>query len=85
MSAYPNPFNPRTTISFTLPAVEKSQAVSLQILNLQGQLIETLINQQTEARYHQVIWDATNHPSGVYIAKLIAGDFTQTQKLVLVK
>ncbi|MBL7109883.1 MAG: T9SS type A sorting domain-containing protein, partial [Candidatus Marinimicrobia bacterium] len=81
-NAYPNPFNPSTTISY---AVETNGRLSLQIYNITGQLIETLVNEQVEAGYHTVVWFAENQPSGIYFAKLVAGDFTKTQKLVLLK
>jgi hypothetical protein len=81
-SAYPNPFNPVTTLNFSLP---KSQEVILQVYNLQGRVIETLVNSNMEAGYHSVIWDADNHSSGMYFVKMQAGSFLKTQKLMLVK
>ena len=89
LNAYPNPFNPRTTINFTIPTVEPHRNSSLQIYNLQGQLVEQLVSSGSsswqEAGYHQVIWNAENYPSGVYIAKLQTENFEQTQKLLLLK
>lgn len=81
-SAYPNPFNPTTTLSFALP---ENQDVILQIYNLQGRVIETLVNSNMEAGYHSVIWNADNHSSGVYFVKMMTSEFTKTQKLMLVK
>ena len=84
-SIYPNPFNPSTTIGFTIPTVETYRNVSLQIYNLQGQLVETLVNAKLLEGYHQVIWNADNQPSGIYFAKLTANGFTHNQKLLLLK
>jgi len=84
-SIYPNPFNPSTTIGFTIPTVETYRNVSLQIYNLQGQLVETLVNGKLLEGYHQVIWNADNQPSGIYFAKLTANGFTHNQKLLLLK
>ena len=85
IQCYPNPFNPVTTIGFTIPTAETKPVVSLQIFNLQGKLVEELLNQQLEAGYHSVVWDATNFSSGVYFARLQANEFSQTQKLLLLK
>jgi len=81
-AAYPNPFNPTTTISFGL-AVDSE--VSIQIYNLQGRAVETLADQFMEAGYHSIIWNADNHSSGVYFVRMVAGDYVSTQKLLLVK
>ena len=81
-SAYPNPFNPVTTLNFSLP---ESQEVMLQVYNLQGRVIETLINSNMEAGYHTLQWNADNHASGVYFVKMVTGEFVNTQKLMLVK
>ncbi|MBC8214809.1 MAG: DUF1565 domain-containing protein [Candidatus Marinimicrobia bacterium] len=82
MRAYPNPFNPSTTISY---AVESNGRLSLQIYNITGQLVETLVNEQVEAGYHTVVWNANNQPSGIYFAVLSIGGFSETQKLLLLK
>ena len=81
-SAYPNPFNPTTTISFGLPV---DGNVSIEVYNLQGRIIETLTNQPMKAGYYSVNWNADNHPSGLYFVRIIAGEFTNTQKLMLIK
>ena len=81
-SAYPNPFNPTTTISFGLPVDCK---VSIQIYNLQGRVVETLASQFMQAGYHSVTWNADNFSSGVYFIKMATGDYVSTQKLLLVK
>ena len=81
-SAYPNPFNPVTTLNFSLP---ESQEVILQVYNLQGRVIETLVNSNMEAGYHTLQWNADRFGSGMYFVKMHAGNYISTQKLMLVK
>jgi uncharacterized protein DUF5050/type IX secretion system substrate protein len=80
--AYPNPFNPTTVISMHYAV--GSNAV-LNIYNTQGVLVENLINGFLEAGHHDLIWNASDMTSGVYIVKMITGDIIQSQKLVLMK
>ena len=89
---YPNPFNPITTIRFniaveTLPRNnrDRGHATSLQIFNITGRLVETLVNGDFVAGKHEVIWDASNHSSGIYFAELVSGENRSVQKLVLLK
>ncbi len=79
---YPNPFNPVTTISYTLPY---SEFVSLKIYNIKGQEIATLVNKQKETGKHIVTFDAENIPSGVLFYKISTGNFNQIKKMVIVK
>jgi len=79
---YPNPFNPSTEISFGLPV---SSNVTLTIYNVLGQEVATIANQQFDAGYHTVVWDAGNMPSGIYFYRLSAGSFTDLKKMVLMK
>ena len=79
---YPNPFNPSTTISYQLP---KSDHVELSIYNLLGQKIAILVSEQQQAGKHQVSWDATGFPSGIYYYVLKAGEFRQVKKMVLLR
>jgi len=79
---YPNPFNPTTTIGYSIPA---PSSLLLAIYNINGQLVETLVNTQMEAGYHSVVWNADNFASGVYIVKLTVGSYTKTQKVLLMK
>ena len=81
-SAYPNPFNPITTLSFALPVKTN---VILEVYDINGRIINELINTNMDAGYHSVIWNADNNASGVYFVKMVAGDFVNTQKLMLVK
>jgi len=79
---YPNPFNPTTEIRYNLP--ERAN-VRLEIYNLSGQRIETLVNEPQEAGVHWVTWDATGHSSGVYFYKLIAGDRVSARRMTLLR
>ena len=81
-NAYPNPFNPVTTLNFGIPV---DSDVFLKIYNLQGREVAKLVEGNMVAGYHSVDWHADNHPSGLYFLKMIAGDFVNTQKLMLVK
>ncbi|MBC8214818.1 MAG: T9SS type A sorting domain-containing protein [Candidatus Marinimicrobia bacterium] len=85
LNAYPNPFNPKTVIGYSVPMVETNGRVSLQMFDINGRLIETLLNGIKEAGYHEVTWNASNYPSGIYFVKLQSENFTQTQKLLLLK
>ena len=80
--AYPNPFNPVTTLSFGLPIETE---VSLSVYNLQGKEVISLIDGNLDAGYHSVVWNADRHSSGVYFVKMIAGEYVNTQKLMLIK
>ena len=80
---YPNPFNPSTTISFSLP---ESADVTLQVFNLHGQMVGTVLqNVSKNAGVHTISFDASSLSSGVYIYRIVAGNFTASQKMVLVK
>jgi hypothetical protein len=79
---YPNPFNPITTIQFDLP---KPSQVSLDIYDLLGRKIETLVSGKQEAGTHSVVWDGRDKSSGIYFYKLQVGDFTETKRMLLLK
>ena len=79
---FPNPFNPETTLEYTL---QNSGEVSLIIYNLLGQEMTRLVNEVQKAGNHQVTWNASNVASGIYFYRLQAGDFVQTRKMVLLK
>lgn len=79
---YPNPFNPTTTLSFFTPIEKK---VSLQIYNIQGQLVETLINNRIISGEHRVQWIPTHISSGIYFAQLKLGKKVINQKLTYLK
>lgn len=79
---YPNPFNPSTNISFDLP---QSSNVTLEVFDMMGKRVATLVNGRVAAGSHQVTFNATNLASGIYIYRLNAGSFVQTRKLTLIK
>jgi hypothetical protein len=79
---YPNPFNPTTTINFSLPVASD---VTLEIYNVLGQKVRTLINEAMEAGSHSVSFDGGDVSSGMYFYKLRAGDYSATKKMTLVK
>jgi len=82
LSAYPNPFNPTTTIEFALPEAGR---VSLNVYDVSGRLIEALADQAFTAGSHNLRFDATNLPTGLYIARMNAGSRVLTSKLLLIK
>ena len=84
---YPNPFNPVTTIRYDVP--EQSH-VTMDIYNLLGQRVATLVNGIQEPGYHAIMWNGTNMhgaamSSGMYFYHIQAGDFRAVKKLILVK
>ena len=79
---FPNPFNPSTTINYQL---QVPCSVLIDVYDINGKLVATLINGQIEAGYHSVTWNAEHFASGVYIVRLKAGDFMSTQKILLMK
>jgi len=79
---YPNPFNPTTSISFSIPQL---RIVSLKIYDITGKLITTLINEKLNIGYHSIDWDGSNQSGGVYLVRMESGDYIETQKLLLVK
>jgi hypothetical protein len=86
---FPNPFNPSTTICYTVP-VGNIVLVSLEIFNLRGFLIRRLVDNQRAPGAYTVVWDGTDCsgrqvPSGVYFYRIKAGGFVQTRKMVLLK
>ncbi|MBI90173.1 MAG: hypothetical protein CMG60_08815, partial [Candidatus Marinimicrobia bacterium] len=81
-SAYPNPFNPSTNMTLALDA---DGQVSMMVYNLVGQAVDVLVDGYMNAGYHQVVWNASNVPSGVYIVKVTTGTNTSIQKVMLMK
>ena len=79
---YPNPFNPSTTIKYTL--AEKSD-VSLNIYDILGNEVATLVNATQKAGSYEVNFNASNLASGLYLYKIIAGNFVSTKKMMLLK
>jgi subtilisin-like proprotein convertase family protein len=86
---YPNPFNPVTKIKFDIPSNGKwkieNGAVQLNIYDITGRKVETLVNDNLRAGSYEVEWNAAKYSSGIYFYKLTAGDFSETKRMVLVK
>lgn len=82
MQNSPNPFNPTTTIEFSIP---KNENVVLRIYNTLGQVMETLVNESMNAGVYKYTWAPKNLASGIYIYQLSAGKFSQAKKLILMK
>ena len=80
--AYPNPFNPTTTMTLTMPMAGD---MKVEVYNLLGQVVATLANGYMDASTYTLTWDASNASSGVYFVQADATGFTKTQKLMLVK
>ena len=79
---YPNPFNPTTTIGFR---ISKSGFVTLEVYDVLGREVATLVNAEIRPGLYQATFDASHLASGVYLYQLRAGDFIQTQRMVLAK
>jgi trimeric autotransporter adhesin len=79
---YPNPFNPSTTIRFSIPV---ASAVTLEVFDLLGRRISLLADHELAAGSHQAVWDASGFATGVYLYRLTAGSKTVTGKLMLMK
>ena len=79
---YPNPFNATTTIKYSLPEETK---VAIEIYNILGRKVETLIQEKQAAGSRQVVWNAENQPSGVYFYWIKAGEYEESRSCLLLK
>jgi hypothetical protein len=84
---YPNPFNPTTTIPFQIP---EACDASVKIYDIRGALVKTLMSSHMESGFYNLVWDGLNAngnqvASGVYLIKMMAGEFAETKKMVLVR
>ncbi len=79
---FPNPFNPTTTIRFTLPVAEK---VELSVYNISGEKVAELINDHLSAGIHSIRFDGADLASGVYLYKLHTKNFTEIKKMILIR
>jgi hypothetical protein len=80
--AYPNPFNPSTTISFSLPLAGE---VSVSVWNLNGQRVADLVSGNLQSGNHQVTWNAENMASGIYLVRLEAANTVAIKRVVFTK
>ncbi len=84
---FPNPFNPETKIEFEL---KQAGMVNIEIFNVLGQNVRTLISEYKEAGKHSVIWNGKDNrnqivPTGIYFYRMISGDFVQSKKMMLIR
>lgn len=79
---YPNPFNAKTTIRYDLP---RESDVKIEIFNILGAKIATLVEESKPAGSHTVTWDTKEAPSGVYLYKIQAGEYAESKRCVLLK
>lgn len=90
--AYPNPFNPSTTIRYSIPAVQthSNASVLIAIHDISGKLITTLVNKEQSSGWYEIQWNGTNQtgkemPGGVYLSRVTVGNKVKTNKLILLK
>jgi hypothetical protein len=80
--SFPNPFNATTLIRYTLP---EPSDVTINIFDILGRKIETLLDGEQPAGYHQIVWDAGKRSSGLYFYRIQAGEYSDTKKMILLK
>jgi len=79
---FPNPFNPATTIRYSIP---KSTQVILKVYDAGGREIATLVDESQQPGAHQVKWNSEGLPSGIYFYRILAGNYADTKKMILLK
>ncbi len=79
---YPNPFNPTTTINYSVP---EESFVSIQVYDILGRLVASLVNEEKTVGYHEVTFNAVSIASGTYFYRMDAGDFIDVKKLIVLK
>lgn len=82
LAPFPNPFNPATTISFV---VSEEQRITVDIINMQGQVVDRLTNDMFTPGRHEIRWDSTGNASGVYFCRIRSGQVQFARKMLLVK
>jgi|SaaInlLV_10m_DNA_2_1039722.scaffolds.fasta_scaffold00161_35 hypothetical protein len=80
--AYPNPFNPVTTINYAIP---HDANVVIKAFDVRGKEVAELVNGQIDEGYHEVVWDASKLSSGMYFVRMTSGDYKAVQKTIFVK
>ncbi|HEY6437878.1 MAG TPA: T9SS type A sorting domain-containing protein, partial [Ignavibacteriaceae bacterium] len=79
---YPNPFNPITTLPYS---IKEKAVVTLKVFDILGKEVSTLVNEEKEAGYYNLKFNALSLSSGIYFYSLNAGDFVSTKKMILLK
>ena len=82
LPSYPNPFNPSTYLQFTIPT---DMDVALNVYDINGRLVDEIVNSNLSRGYHNFEWDAAQFSSGVYFIQLRVGAKQEIQKVVLMK
>ncbi len=82
---YPNPFNPSTIVRFAIPAKADRANIKLEVFDLLGRNIDTLVDGEMSKGYHSVVWDASGFTSGIYYCRLETSLGTQVRKMILIK
>jgi aminopeptidase N len=82
---YPNPFNPTTSIRFSVPRAQMRRLVTLEVFDILGRSVETLVNEELEPGSYLATFDASGRSSGVYYYRLRAGESFSTKRMVLLK
>ena len=82
LNNYPNPFNPRTTISFSILQMKN---VTVEIIDLQGRVVESFYNRHLLPGSHSIVWDAESYPSGQYLINMSSDTYVKTAKATLIK
>lgn len=82
---YPNPFNPTTRIKFSIPAGVQGEKVEISVFDVAGRNVKVLVNEVLKAGLYEVSWNAAQFSSGIYFCRMKAGDFINTNKMVLLK
>ncbi|HHE64914.1 MAG TPA: T9SS type A sorting domain-containing protein [Bacteroidetes bacterium] len=92
VKTYPNPFNPSTTIRYSIPVVETRHALSVRvnIYDITGKMVTTLANKEQTSGWYEIQWNGTNQngkevPGGVYLSRVTVGNEVKTNKLILLK
>ena len=87
LSVFPNPFSNTTNISFS---IAQSAKVSLKVFDMNGRLVTTLANEQMQSGSHEIKWNVSDAngksiPSGIYLLRMEAGNYSETKKLLVIK
>ena len=85
--AYPNPFNPTTTVKYEIPGQTRNNNinVALKVYDTLGREVATLVNERLQPGYYEVEFNAADLASGVYYYRISAGTFIQTKKMIVLK